>query len=146
MGMLALAASAWAQDGRDVYRKANCIGCHKWHGDGGGGYGGAALSLRETYLDRESLIEVIRCGRPETRMPYFDRKAYRSSAPCYDGVSRTDLGSSFPPRAADPLRPEEIEAVADYVLTTLKGAEEPTYDECEAFWGEGARQCEAMRR
>ena len=29
------------------------MGCHKWHGDGGPGYGGAALSLRESGLDRE---------------------------------------------------------------------------------------------
>ena len=50
--------------GRRVYEKANCVGCHKWHG--GGGYGGAALSLRETTLERVDLIEVIRCGRPAT--------------------------------------------------------------------------------
>ena len=25
-----------------TYKKGNCMGCHKWHGDGGPGYGGAA--------------------------------------------------------------------------------------------------------
>ena len=37
--------------GLSTYKKGNCMGCHKWHGDGGPGYGGAALSLRETGPD-----------------------------------------------------------------------------------------------
>ena len=45
--------------GLSAYKKGNCMGCHKWHGDGGPGYGGAALSLRETGLDREQLITII---------------------------------------------------------------------------------------
>ena len=62
--------------GLSTYKKGNCMGCHKWHGDGGPGYGGAALSLRETGLDREQLITIIACGRPGTNMPFFDKKAY----------------------------------------------------------------------
>ena len=27
--------------GLSTYKKGNCMGCHKWHGDGGPGYGGA---------------------------------------------------------------------------------------------------------
>ena len=48
--------------GLSTYKKGNCMGCHKWHGDGGPGYGGAALSLRETGLDREQLITIIACA------------------------------------------------------------------------------------
>ena len=144
-GLLATGAGAQAPDlGRRVYEKANCVGCHKWHGGGGGGYGGAALSLRETSLDRELLIEVIRCGRPATRMPYHDRHAYQG-AECYGGMTRADLGADFPPKAATFLRPEEIEAVADYVITQQQGKGEPTHDDCVAFWGEGNRECAAMR-
>ena len=62
--------------GLKVYKKANCMGCHKWHGDGGPGYGGAAMSLRTTGLDREGLKLLIACGRPGTNMPFFDKKAY----------------------------------------------------------------------
>jgi mono/diheme cytochrome c family protein len=130
--------------GRRVYEKANCVGCHKWHGGGGGGYGGAALSLRETALGRAELIEVIRCGRPATRMPYHDRKAY-DGAPCYGGMTEADLGADFPPKAAAFLRAQEIEAVADYVVENLQGEGEPGYEDCVAFWGEGNRECEAMR-
>jgi mono/diheme cytochrome c family protein len=130
--------------GRRVYEEANCVGCHKWHGGGGGGYGGAALSLRETALDKELLVEVIRCGRPATRMPYHDRDAYES-VDCYGGMTEADLGADFPPKAADFLRPEEIEEVADYVIAEVQGKGEPTYEDCVAFWGEASRECEAMR-
>ena len=100
--------------GKRVYERANCVGCHKWHGGGGGGYGGAALSLRTTELDRAQLIEVVRCGRPATRMPYHDRHAYQTTD-CYGGMTKADLGADFPAKAAAFLRAQEIEAVVDYV-------------------------------
>jgi mono/diheme cytochrome c family protein len=140
-------APAAAQDlelGKEVYEKANCVGCHKWHGDGGGGYGGAALSLRETQLDRDLLLEVVRCGRPATGMPYHDRDAY-GEVDCYGGMTEADLGADFPPKAATFLRAEEIEAVVVYVATRLQGQGEPTKEDCMAFWGEGSRECESMR-
>jgi mono/diheme cytochrome c family protein len=139
---------AVAQDnpelGRQVYEKANCVGCHKWHGGGGGGYGGAALSLRATALDPAQLIEVVRCGRPGTRMPYHDRGAYQT-VDCYGGMSRADLGADFPSKAAIFLRAAEIEAVAAYVEGTLQGKGEPTRADCIAFWGADSRECAAMR-
>jgi mono/diheme cytochrome c family protein len=145
LSMIVSLAHAQAPDlGRRVYEKANCVGCHKWHGGGGGGYGGAALSLRETALERAELVEVIRCGRPATSMPYHDRKAY-DGAPCYGGMTKADLGADFPPKAATFLRRQEIEAVADYVFENLQGKGETTYEDCVAFWGEGNRECEAMR-
>ena len=145
LGMMISPASAQAPDlGRRGYEKANCVGCHKWHGGGGGGYGGAALSLRETALGRPELIEVIRCGRPATRMPYHERKPYEG-APCYGGMSKSDLGADFPPKAATFLREQEIEAVTAYVIEHLQGQGEPTYEDCVAFWGGGNRECEAMR-
>ncbi|MGH6914535.1 MAG: c-type cytochrome [Geminicoccales bacterium] len=138
----ALAASDAAL-GKRVYRKANCVGCHKWHGGGGGGYGGAALSLRATPLDAEGIREVVRCGRPGTRMPYHDRDAYKGAG-CY-GMTKAELGHDAPSKAAIFLRAEEIDAVVAYVITNLKGKGEPTYEDCVAFWGAGERQCEAMR-
>jgi mono/diheme cytochrome c family protein len=130
--------------GKRVYERANCIGCHRWHGGGGGGYGGAALSLRETPLDREMLIEVIRCGRPLTSMPYHDRDAYRNNG-CFGGMTAADMGDDLPPRAATFLRDAEIEAVTDYVIEVQQGKGPPTVEDCIAYWGEGARECAAMR-
>ena len=51
----AQAAENSPEAGRAIFKRANCVGCHKWHGDGGGGYGGAALSLRKTELDNSRL-------------------------------------------------------------------------------------------
>jgi mono/diheme cytochrome c family protein len=146
LGLFAFCGFSWAgfpaaqtADGKAVYVEANCVGCHKWHGQGGGGYGGAALSLRETALERQDLIEVIRCGRPATGMPYHLRTAWKS-AECY-GMKAADIGSDMPPTAPKFLRDYEIEAVADYVTEALKGHGEPTKEECVAFWGEDAREC-----
>lgn len=130
---------ARAGEGKRVYQRANCVGCHKWHGDGGGGYGGAALSLRATQLTREQIVEVVNCGRPTTGMPYHKRGAYDGDA-CY-GQSKEALGKDTPAEGATLLRPAEVEAVADYVLAAMKGRGEPTYADCAAFFGEGARAC-----
>lgn len=128
-------------EGKRVYEKANCVGCHKWHGDGGGGYGGAALSLRKTALDREQIMEVTRCGRPETGMPFHQRGAYDDPAkPCY-GASRQDLDKSMPPEAVSYLRASDVEAVADYVIANIKGKGEVTHADCTAFFGTGSRLC-----
>jgi cytochrome c553 len=150
---LALASSAFAaQDeaalGRAIYAKANCVGCHKWHGNGGGGYGGAALSLRKTELDREQIIKTVTCGRPGTGMPSFLRDVYDDNAPehpCY-GYSQKDLtGDNHVAEAGTFLRPAEIEAVADYVLHNIKGRGEPNFAECQAFFGDASRVCESMK-
>src|SRR5246500_4263322 len=58
-------------DGKRVFKTANCMGCHKWHGNGGGGYGGDALSLRKTQPTREPIIETVTWGGPGTRLPVF---------------------------------------------------------------------------
>ena len=80
------AAAQTAKDpvaaGKHVYQHANCMGCHKWYGGGGGGYGGDALSLRRTEHDRAQIIETITCGRPGAGMPFHLRGAY-DTVKCY---------------------------------------------------------------
>lgn len=135
-----------AAEGKRVFQAANCVGCHKWHGNGGGGYGGDALSLRQTELTRDQIIVVISCGRPTTAMPYFQRGVYDDPAkPCYD-MSRADLDKSMPVESPGSfLRPGEIDAVADYVIASVKGKGEPNLADCEAFFGSGARVCNIYR-
>jgi mono/diheme cytochrome c family protein len=145
---LAHGQSAASQDlveeGKRVFKRANCVGCHKWHGGGGGGYGGAALSLRNTQLTRAQIIETVSCGRPGTAMPYFLRDAYDDKN-CY-GLSKQDLGSMMPPEAPGTfLRPQEINAVADYVVARVKGKGEPNYAQCAEFFGEGSRVCDVYK-
>lgn len=144
----ALTAPARADDatdaGKAVFKRANCFGCHKWHGDGGGGYGGAALSLRKTSLTRQQIIETVACGRPGTGMPFFTRGAY-DSVKCY-GMGRAEAAGAMPPEANVFLRPADMEAVADYVLAHVTGRGEPSFDECIAFFGSGSRVCDVYRK
>jgi mono/diheme cytochrome c family protein len=131
------------EEGKRAF-KASCAGCHKWHGAGGGGYGGAALSLRKTELTREQIVETIACGRPGTGMPYHVRDAYDSGS-CY-GMKKADLGKDMPPAADRFLRQTEIVRIVDYVLVHIKGKGEPNLSDCEDFWGEGSRVCGEYRR
>jgi mono/diheme cytochrome c family protein len=129
--------------GKAVFSKANCVGCHKWHGHGGGGYGGDALSLRKTELTRDQIIETVGCGRPATGMPFFVRGAY-DEVKCY-GMNRQEAGAQIPPEGGTFLRPKDIEAVADYVIAHIKGAGEPTYAECVAFFASASRVCDVYK-
>jgi Cytochrome c len=131
--------------GKDVFRKANCMGCHKWDGSGGGGYGGDALSLRRTQLNRDQIIMTVECGRPGTGMPYHLRGAYDDpNKPCY-GMDRQQVGAQMPPEPANYLRIDDIKAVVSYVLDDIKGKGETTYADCTAFWWEGSRVCNVYR-
>ena len=129
--------------GKAVFSRANCMGCHKWHGNGGGGYGGDALSLRKTELTRDQIIETVGCGRPGTGMPFFMRGAY-DEVKCHD-MSRQDAGAQMPPEGGTFLRAKDIEAVADYVIAHIKGAGEPTYAECVAFFSSSSRVCDVYK-
>src|SRR6516225_8088046 len=129
--------------GKAVFKRANCFGCHKWHGNGGGGCGVDALSLRKTELTREQIIETVGCGRPGTGMPFFTRGAY-DTIKCY-GMNRQEAGSQMPPEANTFLRPGDIEAVADYVIAHIKGKGEPNYGECVEFFGDASRVCDVYK-
>src|SRR5262245_43141166 len=76
----ALPASAQQVDlGFRTYKmKVECGRCHGWAGDGVQDDPRApkGANLRKTTLDRDGLIEVIKCGRPGTEMPHFDERAY----------------------------------------------------------------------
>ena len=132
-----------AEAGKQVYKRANCMGCHKWHGNGGGGYGGDVLSLRKSQLTRELIIETVGCGRPGTGMPFFIRGAY-DTVKCYD-MNRADVGDQIPPESATFLRPNDIAAVADYVIAHIKGKGEPSYAECLSFFSDSSRVCNVYK-
>jgi len=147
LALLASASPAAADgvaEGRRIWtEKAGCPECHGWSGDGFSSSfhsEGAAPSLRKTQLTRDQIRETIQCGRPGTPMPNFDRFAYTDKR-CY-GVTAEDLGDRMPNRAPTTLQSYEIDAVADYVATEIKGAGEVTRDECDAFFGPGKSRCD----
>ena len=129
--------------GKAIFKRANCFGCHKWHGNGGGGYGGDALSLRRTELTHEQIVETVTCGRPGTGMPYFARGSY-DAAKCFE-MTRQDVGDRIPPEGGVFLRSPDIEAVAEYVLVKIKGKGEPNYEECVSFFGNTSRVCDIYK-
>ena len=131
--------------GREIFKvKATCQYCHKWDASGDQGYGGNALSLRATQLTPEQLIEVVKCGRPGTGMPYHDRFAYTDKR-CF-GLTREDLGDGMPPAATESLQPREIDAVVKYLFAKAVGRGKSTYDECVDFWGKDTRECDPMKK
>lgn len=139
-----MGGSSGGDAGLKVFKKANCVGCHNWTGSGGGGYGGASANLRATQLTPEQIAETVRCGRPATGMPYFERDAYKDGR-CF-GLKAADLPhGQMPPEPQLFLRPSEIEAVTAYVVDHIKGRGDPTFEECQAFFGEATRACNRYR-
>jgi mono/diheme cytochrome c family protein len=151
LALLAVVAAAplpaWADDdfagGRRIFlEKADCAYCHGWAGDGAGqgqSPGGAA-NLRQSRLDRDSLIMVISCGIPGRAMPHFDDHAYTDKR-CY-GMTEAELGDKvppFPPSTALPRR--DIETVADYLLAKVIGRGPITREECVETLGPRVRSC-----
>jgi mono/diheme cytochrome c family protein len=130
-------------EGQRIWKeKAGCQECHGWAGDGQGGFHheGHALSLRATQLTRDQIRQTIQCGRPGTPMPYFDRFAYTDKR-CY-GMTAEELGDQMPNRAGTTLQPYEIDALADYVATKIKGAGPTTREQCLAYYGSTASICD----
>jgi Cytochrome C oxidase, cbb3-type, subunit III len=141
----AMAQPASPDEGMRVFKSANCVGCHKWSGIGGGGYGGAAANLRQTALSMEEIEQTVRCGRPGTGMPHFEADAY-SDGHCY-GLKAADLADGkMPPEPDHSLRPSEIQAVVTYVVTHVKGKGEPDLAQCQAFFGTGTRVCDIYEK
>lgn len=129
--------------GREIFKeKGNCQFCHRWDGNGDQGYGGVAPSLRATELDRDLIIEVVQCGRPDSGMPFHDQFAYTDKR-CY-GVTKSDLGAALPEQGKALAR-REIEAVVDFVLAEFKGKGPANYAECTRFWGSTSRQCDFLK-
>jgi mono/diheme cytochrome c family protein len=143
-----IAVPAAAQDdfayGRRLFlEKAECSFCHGWAGDGAGHpqSPGAAANLRNSRLDRASLIMVISCGIPGTAMPHFDGDAYTDKR-CY-GMTEAELGPrtpTLPPSTT--LQRREIEVLADYLLAKVIGRGEITRQECAEALGARDRSCE----
>ena len=142
---LAAVPAPLAQDvtrGQKIWTaKAGCPECHGWAGDGVGAFHseGRAPALRETELTRDQIRQTIQCGRPGTPMPHFDRFAYTDKR-CF-GMTADDLGDDKPNRAPTTLQPDEIDALADYVATKLKGVGRVTRAQCFEYFGSAGSRC-----
>jgi Cytochrome C oxidase, cbb3-type, subunit III len=148
----ALAGStvAFAQSAEDVaagrqlfLQKGNCQACHGWAGDGRkmDSQMPDGANLRETRLDRETLIMTIKCGMPGGGMPPFDKFAY-SDGRCY-GLKQADLTARGVTMADPPatLQAREIDLLADFLFAKIIGKGPMDRAKCVAFWGREVDAC-----
>jgi hypothetical protein len=148
--LLAGTAQAQSPDPADVaagmrlfHRDAHCQACHGWSGDGHkmDNQMPDGADLRASALDRKTLILTIKCGRPGTDMPAFDKFAY-SDGRCY-GLKAADLKtrqlSMFDAPAT--LAPNEVENLADFLMAKVVGKGQMNRAKCIEFWGSDIELC-----
>ena len=131
-------------EGMRLYRqKGDCQACHGWAADGRkmDSQMPDGSNLRETRLDRARLIVTIKCGRPGTGMPAFDRLAY-SDGRCFD-MKQADLqrlGLQLPDPPAT-LQPREIEMLVDFLFAKVIGKGPMDRAACIEYWGSDVEAC-----
>ena len=118
------------------------MGCHSWHGKGGGGYG-AGVSLRISKLNFNELVEIIKCGRPGSGMPYFYKKSYLEEK-CYDTLMSDYTDDNYKPISSKKfLNSKQIIAVANFIIDNLqKKPLDKAY--CENFFKKESKVCEKL--
>jgi cytochrome c553 len=152
LAFAALAPSTASADEASVSRgqsifesRGACQACHGWAADGVkmDNQMPDGANLRETTLDRETLIETIRCGRPGREMPAFERNAY-SDGRCY-GMRTADLQAAGGlPDPAATLSVSEVEAVVDFLFAKVIGKGPMTKEKCVEFFGHPSRVCDLV--
>ena len=133
--------------GKRLYQeKATCGFCHGWSGDGAGDphSPGKAANLRETKLDHDQLVEVIRCGVPGgTAMPHFDKFAWTKGEECF-GMTDAEVGDKKPTAPTAGLQKREIQAIVAYLEAKIVGKGPPTVADCDEYFGSGSARCQEM--
>ena len=135
-------------EGMNLYlRKGDCQTCHGWAADGRkmDSQMPDGANLRESALDREALIVLIKCGRPGSGMPAFDKFAY-SDGRCY-GKTQADL-KSYATRMPDPpapLQQREIDLIVDFLIARVVGQGPMDHAKCVEFWGEDVEVCKDFK-
>ena len=137
------------EHGRTVYQKIGyCVNCHGWAGDGQSGRNplshAAATNLRETKLDAQGLLDVIRCGIPGTQMPYHDGASYKDGR-CY-GLLMSDFDENQQPVRGKTFRERQMVDLIAYLGEYVIGHGEPTYEECVLYFDTSAdRSCAYLK-
>ena len=133
-------------EGMNLYlHKGDCQACHGWAADGRkmDSQMPDGSSLRETRLDRARLVTTIKCGRPGTGMPAFDKFAYTDGR-CY-GMKQTDLKSPMPDPPAT-FQPREVDLVVDFLLQKIVGKGPMDRAKCIEYWGSDVDACQEFKK
>jgi hypothetical protein len=127
-------------------QKGDCQACHGWAGDGRkmDTQMPDGANLRALTIDRETLIQTIRCGRPGTGMPAFDRLAY-SDGRCF-GLKTADLRARGLTLADPPatFQLNEFNLLADFLLARVIGKGPINRAQCIEYWGSDVGACKEL--
>ena len=72
--------------------------------------------------------------KPLIFVAYTDKRCY--------GMTAADLGDQMPDRSQVTLQRDEIDALADYVATKIKGLGKVTQQQCYDYYGPGTVTCD----
>jgi hypothetical protein len=138
-------ASDIAEGMRLYLQKGDCQSCHGWAGDGKkmDSQMPDSPNLRDTRLDRARLVTTIKCGRPGTGMPAFDKFAYTDGR-CY-GMKQADLKSpmSDPPAT---FQNREVDLVVGFLLAKVVGkGPMDSKAKCVEYWGSEVEACREFK-
>ncbi len=165
LGILAIVAFAYSETGRAqapqaadpadlaegmrlYQQKADCRACHGWAADGvkSDNQMPDGPSLRDKKYTRQLLVLTIKCGRPNTQMPAFDKFAYTDGR-CFM-MTAADL-AKHPTRMPDPpatLQQREIELIADFLMAKIVGQGPMDHAKCVEFWGRDEDVCKELKK
>jgi len=138
-------ASDIAEGMRLYLQKGDCQSCHGWAADGKkmDSQMPDSPNLRDTRLDRARLATTIKCGRPGTGMPAFDKFAYTDGR-CY-GMKQADLKTpmSDPPAT---FQNREVDLVVGFLLAKVVGkGPMDSKAKCVEYWGSEVDACKEFR-
>ena len=127
-------------------QKGNCQACHGWAGDGRkmDNQMPDGANLRTRLYDRETLLSIIKCGRPGTGMPAFDRLAY-SDGRCF-GLKAADLRArqlDLPDPPAT-LAANEMGLIVDFLLAKVVNKGLLDRAKCLEYWGKEVEVCNEL--
>jgi hypothetical protein len=143
-------ARAQAPDAGDIaegmrlyLQKGDCQACHGWAADGRkmDSQMPDGSNLRETRLNRERLAQTIKCGRPGTGMPAFDKFAYTDGR-C--GLKAADLKTPMTDPPAT-FQPREIDLVVAFLMEKVVGKGPMDRAKCIAYWGSEVDACKDLK-
>ena len=136
-------------EGMRLYQqKGDCRACHGWAADGvkTDNQMPDGPNLRDKKYTRQLLVLTIKCGRPNTQMPAFDKFAYIDGR-CYMMTAAALAKNAT--RMPDPpttLQPREIELIADFLTAKIVGQGPMDYAKCVEFWGSDVAVCKDLKK
>ena len=152
--VLCAISTAHAADAGDIAeglrlftQKGNCQSCHGWAGDGRktDNQMPTGANLRESKLDRNAFVMIVKCGLPNTGMPPFDKFAY-SDGRCFS-MTEADLKAKGINMADPPvtLQPREVELLADFAFAKIVGKGAMDKAKCADYWGSASEVCSELK-